>query len=353
MHGITSIDRVDGIEQEWHGLTNVREAKYLNSFHGGALDIDLQRVPLWIDADTPATEFILDKGGKEEARALEAIVSGGNVLNVVENGNYGESAPQELFDTIKELIEEFGFQVVSIGTIYGRKRFFVTLENQDSSFDVRDGDSCKNRVCLVGSFDGSLKRRWFNAVYRIVCSNTLNASISALKAMGETEGILNESQRCTKHASKRLGQFAGKVNEWAGNQLALTECLKTLDSQAISTDEALQFSAGLVGGAKLSTRSLNLATDIATRFEDGIGNLGKSRYDLLNGVTEKFTRDASNTPQKAFLSSEFGQGAKVKTEALEILLNDETLEALCLKGEKLLNTYEESKSAKAGELATV
>lgn len=345
MHGITKIDRIDGIEKEWHGLTNVREQSQLNTFEGSALDWPIEWQPLFYENGAPATEMTVSSLG-EDSRQLRGLVSGENLLNASFE-TYGVIPNAELWELTRVLIDEYGFNVASIGSVYGRKQVFWTLECDDLAFDIGGHDKTKFRVNLASSHDKTITTQVFTSAIRIVCANTLRFSLNQAKRDAKQGEGLNVRLRKSRKVLDRIPDAKAQVLEWANEKLMLQELMGDLDGQKVTKDEALQFSAALVSNnGKLSTRSLNIATDISERFESGIGNKGESRYDLLNGVTEKFTRDASNTPAKAFLSSEFGAGSKIKAEAFEMLIDDSLLEQMIKKGEQLLNEFEESKAEK-------
>lgn len=345
MHGIiNNVDVIHGIEKFWHGLNVIRSQAELNTFAGGALDFEVERIPLRLANLKAAKEYILDSNGAIVQRGLEAIVAKGNVLGVFPEANYSVVKPSELWETIRPLIDEFCFNVVSVGTIYGCKRVFITLESQDAAFKV-GGDDMRYRVNLTSSFDGTALTCWFNSLTRIVCANTFNAALNARKSKKKSAAnMLNEVLRKTKNAASRVDGIANQVTAWAAQQTAWQETLEGLTVQKISETEMLQFAVGLTNtsDSKLSTRAHNLALDIVERAKGGIGNAnkGETRWDLLNGVTERYTSGAHEDPAKAFISSEFGNGSRKKSMALETLLDDEALEALCKRGEMLLASGE-------------
>lgn len=95
----------------------------------------------------------------------------------------------------------------------------------------------------------------------------------------------------------------------------------------------------VVNGDEMSTRASNTVNAISNLFVAGIGNNGNTYADLLNGVTEYYTH--SNNKKNAFnnfQSSEFGGAAQTKAEFFDALMNDDTLNSLAKRGEKLLAT---------------
>jgi hypothetical protein len=87
---------------------------------------------------------------------------------------------------------------------------------------------------------------------------------------------------------------------------------------------------------KLSTRSMNAAREIARLAANGIGNLGKSLYDLANGATEYWTsgegvgRTASVASQ--VYRSQLGSAAEHKRRFIGMLSDDEKRETMQSRG---------------------
>jgi hypothetical protein len=123
-----------------------------------------------------------------------------------------------------------------------------------------------------------------------------------------------------------------------------------MNSKAIDRAEMELFSMGLLadGKGKLSTTAKNTAEEIASLAFGGIGNKGETRWDLFNGITERYTRGASDNTASAFVSSEFGTAADTKAQAFDSLMDDATFDALVANGERLLKGWEASKTK--GEL---
>ena len=76
MHGIIeNIDVVEGIEQEWHGLTTVQSQAHLNAFDGGALDWDVVRQPMLRPDGSQVVESIVKKGEFTQRPIFEAVTT--------------------------------------------------------------------------------------------------------------------------------------------------------------------------------------------------------------------------------------------------------------------------------------
>ena len=81
------------------------------------------------------------------------------------------------------------------------------------------------------------------------------------------------------------------------------------------------------GAPKLSTRAFNSAQAIVGLFSNGLGNHGKSLYDLANGATEYWTSGdgvgrKADQATKSY-KAEFGMAADHKTRFVELLANED------------------------------
>jgi hypothetical protein len=99
---------------------------------------------------------------------------------------------------------------------------------------------------------------------------------------------------------------------------------------------------------KLSTVSSNKAHEARRLAIGGIGNNGRTSYDMFNGVTELLThgdRQTSKDRSAIWRSSELGAGAVQKADALDHLSIDNARQDHIRRGRELINTGETLLSA--------
>jgi hypothetical protein len=87
---------------------------------------------------------------------------------------------------------------------------------------------------------------------------------------------------------------------------------------------------------KLSTRSLNAAREIARLAANGIGNIGRTLYDLANGATEYWT-SGEGTGRNASVASrtyrsQLGSAAEHKRNFIAMLAGRGEREVMLSKG---------------------
>jgi hypothetical protein len=206
----------------------------------------------------------------------------------------------------------------------GGKKFFISTSIGDSEM-VINKDKFKFFLNFVTSHDGSMAMSTYDSSIRIVCMNTLRWSMSSA---GEV-GFKVYHKRNADLAMTNLPEL---VNAILKGRAELKDVMEYLASCKVDYNDALAMAAGYfaitTGETKLSTRSMNVATEIATLFSRGIACKGEDLYDLANGATEYWTTGNGTGKKGAsdgtrLYRSSMGSAANHKQEFVA-LLADET-----------------------------
>lgn len=345
MHGIVNnIDSIHSLNKTWHGLETLENSI---SYENSGWNFQIERVKLKDWSLKTVKEIIIDKENNLVERPvcghfISSEVNGKTeryLLTTTTGESYPLIQPKEIYDSIQILLDEFGFKISCSGTIYGRKRMFLNLESDESAFSIGENDVIRPSLRVVAGNDKGVSPSWFTGATRIVCMNTFNASLSELHKILKHEAGENqfaERIRHSKNFSAKLVEVKHALTDFYAGIELLKESMTTLSAKPISKDDAYKVIIGSIANGSVTTRAINVADDILARFESGIGNCGTSRYDLLNGFTERYTRANSDDNAKGFISSEFGSSATKKEAFFLNLLSDEKIEALAKRGEKLL-----------------
>jgi hypothetical protein len=137
--------------------------------------------------------------------------------------------------------------------------------------------------------------------------------------------------RHTKNAEVALDNLPELVNNILKGRVNFKEVMEYLESCKVDSNDALAMAAGYFmvesGATKLSTRSLNAATEITNLFANGKGNRGQTLYDLVNGATEYWT-SGEGVGKKAdqltkSYKAEYGMAADHKNRFVELLANED------------------------------
>lgn len=342
---IENIDVIEGIEKFWHGKNIV---KPFTTFEKSCLNWGVYSVPLIDEMTGEPIHYLQVKGDELVEVPYQRIVDNNRLtLNIVK-GRYEIVQNSAVWEVVRILKEEYGFEVASNGSIHGRKRCFMTLEAPDSAFEVKEGDKHQLRVNVTWSHDGSCKIEFYNNTIRIVCANTWRFSMGKLAEMSDQgKEYIHQSARHTKNVHSKLKDIKAFLIDFYNEKQALKESLQGLDAKPINATDATNVIVGfMANGDKLSTRAAGQSANVLNLFLNGKGNMGKTQYDLFNGFTEFFTHGTiddtteDNKVTKQVLSSEFGEYADKKTQIFDAFLSDETLDKLAANGAKLIESAE-------------
>jgi phage/plasmid-like protein (TIGR03299 family) len=226
--------------------------------------------------------------------------------------------PGEVLEFFRDLTEQNQMKLSAAGTLFGGKRFWATAEMGKSAHIV-DGDRIDGFLLLTSSADGSASTTAKFVSTRVVCNNTLQIAMNE-KARNAIK-ITHASTFDPKEVKIDLGLLDVAWDSFIGN-------LKTLASKKVSDDLAQQFFAKLITPDNSAIDMELLKTQ---RHVDALMHFYRSgagaefsygtQYGLLNAATELWTHGTGKTDaSKQFESSEFKDGSKMKTLAMNRLL---------------------------------
>lgn len=257
----------------------------------------------------------------------------------------------------KTVLGEGNFEIATIGTLGACSQFFVSvsIKGQDS-FKIGKGkkaDLQKLFFNLVSSHNGIVASSIMLSIVRIVCMNTVMASLSDAEANGR--------QTKFKHTAQSLAMvtpesFAKSLKAWTEAADSYKRNLESFITVPMSLDGFRSFATGVFtneGSDSLSTTSFNRVTDMESLFAKGRGNNGESLYDGINAFTEYFTSGrgvgGKNVDAgKRVASANFGRGNDWKRTAIGLASTEESLKATLARGERL---YGDKLKADAAEAA--
>ena len=246
---------------------------------------------------------------------------------------------REMFEPFASVVSDTGAKYESAGTIGGGKINWISAR-LPKELTVRVGktkDLYEQRLVMMSYHDGLRRNSYFSFNKRVICNNMLSQlSRAASKSLGvrhtpSWEAQLDVANQAFSESVKDMYTFQ-ENGEW-------------LAKQQMSDEQALMFSYRFFGrwieeedrkklNNKRSDRSKTIEeTKVSTLmklFHEGLGNEGKTRYDMLNAVTEYLDHHAikKNTNNgKRLLSNLNGAQRTLKSRALqELTRNDMYLE---------------------------
>jgi len=248
-----------------------------------------------------------------------------------------------------KVLGQDGFEIVTVGTLGGYSQFFVSLAIKgQESFNVgrlkgkNTWDKWNKFFNLVSSHNGLIASNRMLSLVRIVCLNTVLASIADADASGTIA--------CIKHVESSESlltpeQFEKDLTAWIEQADSFQKALAALKEQSMSLDGFKAFAAGVFtneGSDNLSTNSYNRVEEMAVLFAKGQGNKGETVYDGINAFTEYFTSGNGVggklvKQNRRVASANFGRGNEWKQQAILTATNEEAFKSAIERGTKLYN----------------
>lgn len=253
-----------------------------------------------------------------------------------------------LFDCMvgaaNQVLGKNDYNLVTVGTLGGYSQFFmsIAIKGQDS-FAIGNDDKWNKFFNLITSHNGLVASSFMLSMIRMVCMNTVMASINQAEA-NDTKQNLRHSKESVAEITPEM--FEKTLRAWIESSERYQTSLSNLKSDSMNLDSFRAFSAGVFTeekSDKISTTSFNRVTELESLFVRGKGNSGESRYDALNAWTEYFTSGNGAGKQsgaKKIARANFGRGNDWKNEAFRVLTNQDEFDIAMERGERLLHDRE-------------
>jgi hypothetical protein len=326
-HNLQSRDIQTGIQQAWHGLTNIVESI---TRENSGIDYDMDIVPLYIMAPDGST---LETPHRQIISLDDNLPIGKPVSD-----SYCLISNSRIWDMVNSALGGMKHEIVSVGTVDDRSKGFLTVK-LDDAFQAASRNT-EPYFNLLWGHGGNLALYARSGFVVTVCQNTFNANL------GRKGKDLNLS---IKHSRNALDRIEGMEKAIESHYGVVAEFKNAMDSfEAISCDEekATKIFSGFLTPdlfektEKVATRTINTVNRLVQLFNGGAGNRGKNLADVFNSATDYYTHESSGkigeNNEKQFVSSEFGSGNRMKGEIYNILNDSESLAKVIQRGEKVM-----------------
>jgi hypothetical protein len=321
-HGIQNQDIVYSTKDtEWHGLA--RKVDAIGETEIAEISFPIIQGKMTCEVDGQTVKLDGHKVIVADLRHRLDLPENERLLPLhVPKESYMPISNRDCFDMAKTLSSNLGFDIVTAGTLEGCKKFFISLDTGDNSELKIRANGTEEKVLafidIVTSHDGTLAQETYDSMTRIVCMNTFRWSRAS-------KGGLNAKVYHTKNAKANMESLANRISEIIAGRAEYVSTMERLATVEISKDEAIYLPLAYFGRNNspekenvISTRSFHAAEGIQNLFMRGLGNGGKTAYDLVNGATEYWTSGdgtglkADNTTK--LFKGRFGAAADHKTD---------------------------------------
>lgn len=322
---IGNVDKVQGIEQHWHGKTEV--------------DANLNLIKCWL-TDWDILKERLFTGDMVETEYCQLVATDNPQILIgapVHCETYQPISNKAFIETVSSAISDIsGAKVASVGSVCGRGRVFVSVKLAELEAFTAAGREHKAYLNFLNSHDQSCAFVVNTSNTCTVCNNTFSANLHSAD-----KGAVRIKLKHTKNVALRLENIPEIVDGFLGAQAIFKAQLDAFQARRIDSRKAQHLFAGFIGGdadSELSTRKVNQINRFTELFHTGKGNQGRDLSDAFNAVTDYYSHESSggDNVQKQIVSSEYGSGQTAKARAFSLFQSQDEVDSLCAVGEKLL-----------------
>lgn len=307
----------------WHGLETVAEDAVSKEFvEKQGLHFPIIKTNIEAPLDDQNYDLSNWKAVLADTRNNENIPHDVVPLNVASN-KYSVIENGRVWEAMETALAGIEHTVSCVGTLGGLKRYFISIELANQSRETINGDEFHSHLNFITSHDGTLAFETFDAQTRIICSNTLNWSRLE-------DHNLNLKVHHKSNTDFKIRGMEKLIADALNGRKDFKKVMEEFNSIEVDEEKA----KAIVGGyfivqpnfnekVGFSTRTKNAIDSITDLYKRGIGNQGKSIYDVMNGATEYWTtgegvgKTASRGKQVS--SSEFGTASKHKVRFVDYL----------------------------------
>lgn len=222
----------------------------------------------------------------------------------------------EKFETMREFV---GAEWRSASAFKGGRQLMVGLRLDLEITAPKRGDKVGFELLGFDYFDGSGRFTARLNALTLACTNgaigASNLAATSIKHVGQS--FIEKNDEWLKKFETNLALEIGQTKE----------IVFSLDSTPMSRSEVVAFAEKLFPqrGEKLSVQTENARQAIVSGFSRGTGNVGSTRWDAFNAVTEWLDwqstfRETEFSREENRMESLFsGNGARTRARALELL----------------------------------
>ena len=302
---LTSLDERAGVNLTGEqSLDNVLERSDLN--------FNVEKVPMY----TPEGNEVTGKYLLRRTDNNFVLGTCGNRYHIVDN--------KSMFEPFDSIVQSTGAVYESAGLLSHGKTCWVSARLGDD-FKVRD-DAFQRRVIMLVYHNGLQRNSYFGYNNRVICNNMM-ASLNnqsrkhgiGVKHTPKWEDNLNLAVEAFKESIRESDKFARDVSVLASTKMTKLQAVRF----ALKFFNNFKPIKARDRSVRSKTLNHNKVDELIHLFEEGIGNEGKTRYDMFNAVTEYLDHRCVTKKvdtSRRFISNLNGLQASKKRHAVKELL---------------------------------
>lgn len=282
----------------------------------GGLGFTVERSPVLFQL--PGSE-LQSYAGRDVLYRTDTNVALGLVTN-----RYKIVQCRDVMEFFKKIIDLGGFQMETVGSLYGGAKIWALAKINDG-VNIVGLDRVVPYLMLGTSFDGTMATTATFTAVRVVCNNTIRMAVAEADEMETAgrSGVVKVPHSMTfdpENVRKQMGIHTTLWEQW----VAKAQHMATLKLSGEDADEILvQILAKNEDADPADIRESKAYQSIMRLFAgQAIGSEltgGRTRWQLLNAVTEYVDHHAGVKQEARLRSAWFGSAADIKNKAQELL----------------------------------
>jgi phage/plasmid-like protein (TIGR03299 family) len=239
---------------------------------------------------------------------------------------YQPHQPREVLDWAQRYVDmDSRFKIDVAGSLKDGRIIWVTATFDAGNLKI-GGSQHIIRLLMSTTFDASGSTINKLTDTRVVCNNTLDVALA-----GDKRAVVKSRHNSKFNAdrvSRELEGMAQSVDRYKafGDQMAETRMAKETVSKYFKRLLDIPFDAK---ADDVSTRKMNQFADLNRAYRATVaeGTQPETAWSALNAVTryvdhDRSTRGGASPEESRFTSAQFGAGASMKAQAVELLTTD-------------------------------
>jgi len=230
----------------------------------------------------------------------------------------------EAFDFFDTVVGEKEAMYHTAGALGAGERIWV-LAKLPKDIILTKEDIVEKYLCLTNSHDGLSSLKLYFTPVRVVCQNTLIASMKdskdgiSIRHMGDIKNKVEEARRILGITIDYYKEFEQIAQQLVKRQMNVADTKKYYDNLLFQGKEP----------DEISTNAVNKRNRLLSLFENGLGNklpgIRHTAWAALNSVTEYIDHDRNvknlkEDPTNKLRNIWFGSGAQLKQRAYDEIL---------------------------------
>ncbi len=300
-------------EEPWHGIGTElnKPATAEEAIEAAQLDYEIDLQPIFL------------KNGQPIKNRMATVRKEGEVPFGIVSPKYKIIQNVEAFSFFDNVVKT-GEAIYHVAGALGEGEIIWILAKLPKDIILFKDDIIKEYLLLTNSHDGKKSLQMYFTPVRVVCQNTLNASLKdsrngiSIRHMGDINFKVNEARKAL-----------GLALEFYGD---LKEQIQVLGKYSMNNEKVNAYYDTLLGidkAEKPTTRSLNVKNELLFLFENGKGNknplIRHSAWCAYNAVTEycdhfKTVKSLDRNPSNRLRDIWLGSGSILKSRALDEIM---------------------------------